>query len=448
MRSTRRLLDRHSSLERYSAAALVILPGLAACGLAASCSSNDDPSPIEAVDAGSDRSTEVRDAAASDDAPFDAPSTPDDQDAAPFDGGPLPVVCASSPCATSLVTTLPPSDSDPSQGFCALLEDGTVACWGANAAGQLGRGGDAVAPDSATAERVSELSDVVQLSHTCAIDKAGSVWCWGTGPFLRGDGGTVSLERAPVKLNLPPAKSVSVGAEVGCAVVDDDVLCWGKNANGQLGRLESVDPTTILGPRPITLPPGAPVREVHVGKAAFLFRDDGVTVSWGANHLLARVSSLAPDPVPMPIALKDISSVDLTSDTACATVAGVGYWWGRATTTLRRDVPEPVAAPEPLVQIATTRPWRWCAVGASGAVYCRGNNASGQAGDGTMKYADEAVEVQGLPGPAAQVRVTADSTCALLTSGKVYCWGANYYGQLGNGKMRVPSLVPSEVVLP
>ena len=53
-----------------------------------------------------------------------------------------------------------------------------------------------------------------------------------------------------------------------------------------------------------------------------------------------------------------------------------------------------------------------------------------------------------LPGPAADVKTTATATCALLTSGKVYCWGSNYYGQLGNGRLKVPSVVPEEVVLP
>jgi len=87
-------------------------------------------------------------------------------------------------------------------------------------------------------------------------------------------------------------------------------------------------------------------------------------------------------------------------------------------------------------------------VGASGSVYCWGNNASGQAGDGTKEYAFEAVKVEGLPEPAAEVKTTADTTCALLTNGKVFCWGANYYGQLGNGEIKVRSLVPQEVVLP
>ena len=47
-----------------------------------------------------------------------------------------------------------------------------------------------------------------------------------------------------------------------------------------------------------------------------------------------------------------------------------------------------------------------------------------------------------------QVKTMPDSTCALLTNGKVYCWGANFYGQLGNGQIRSRSLVPHEVTLP
>jgi alpha-tubulin suppressor-like RCC1 family protein len=62
----------------------------------------------------------------------------------------------------------------------ALLDDGTVSCWGLNNLGQLG-------PDagqgSAAPKPVADLSRVVQLDagcfYTCALRRDGTVWCWG-----------------------------------------------------------------------------------------------------------------------------------------------------------------------------------------------------------------------------------------------------------------------------
>ncbi|MDF2697549.1 MAG: hypothetical protein K0S65_5932, partial [Labilithrix sp.] len=353
------------------------------------------------------------------------------------------------------------------EGFCALLDDGTVACWGANQVGQLGRGEDGGTADSAKPARVAGLADVVELDHSCARDASGGVWCWGEGPFLRNDAGALSSELTPVKLPLPPVTSIGISDFVGCAAVDDGVLCWGNN---QYSQVTSPVSWGGLPAARVELPPGAPVRDVVVGNATFVLREDGTTVSWGANPPLARVSSLNPDPHPAPIVLAGVSSVDVTTSEACAAVGGTGYCWGSidvfpslydAPSERIHALPEPVVAPEPVVQIATTRrlrtivagrdvvqPQRWCAVGVSGAVYCWGLNANGQAGDGTKDYAFRAVKVDGLPGPAVQVKTMPMSTCALLTSGKIFCWGNNLYGQLGNGTIKGQSLVPQEVVLP
>ena len=159
--------------------------------------------------------------------------------------------------------------------------------------------------------------------------------------------------------------------------------------------------------------------------------------------MLARTSSLSPDPYPRAVDLPGIAAMDLRAGEACAAYAGIGYCWTYA----RPGPPEPVAVPEPIVRIATA--WRrWCAVAASGSVYCGGANASGQAGDGTKEHAYEAVAVKSLPAAAVEVRTTETATCVLLTNGKVYCFGANHRGQLGNRAFKVPSLVPVEVVLP
>jgi alpha-tubulin suppressor-like RCC1 family protein len=74
-----------------------------------------------------------------------------------------------------------------------------------------------------------------------------------------------------------------------------------------------------------------------------------------------------------------------------------------------------------------------CAVLASGAVECWGENDVGQLGDGTHVPSLSPVLVAQLGGVAKSVSPGFQSTCALLDTGKVRCWGNNYAGQLGNG---------------
>lgn len=454
MRFTRRLL------ERRFAAALAVVSSFTTAGMVASCSSDDEPRrSFDPADAGTDAFRAPEDAAGGD--------ALRPRDAAPFDAVPLPVVCTVAPCATSLVTTNGTDDFNDdgrSEGFCALLQDGTVACWGGNAGGQLGRGEEAGIVDGPSAARVVGLSNVTALDHTCALDKNGAIWCWGTGPHLIGTD-RATTELAPVKLALPPATKVAVGTTVGCAVIDGGVVCWGWNYNAQIKPWETANSMyDVLPPRAIVLPPGAPIRDLVVGAATFAIRTDGETVSWGANPPLGRVSSLAPDSKPGSVAVRGLSMIDLSVDTACAASGGVGYCWGASTVVLGnpdldRALPMPVVTPEGIVQIATARkvtnyslgvvqPWRWCAIGGSGDVYCGGYNDSGQAGDGTKSYAYEAVKVVGLPAPAAVVKTTPDATCALLTTGKIHCWGSNFFGQLGNGRLKVSSPASQEVILP
>lgn len=463
MRFTRRIPDRHLTSALAAAGVMAAL-----CAMA-SCSSSDDPPVDPGADAAPDGATLPDTGPPTVDAGADSPP-----DAGPFDGAAPTIVCESPSCAISLSTTRGQFSKDfteqyiedPAEGFCALLRDGTVACWGANGNGQLGRGSDVTAPESVTPERVTGVSNVVALDHTCALDNLGKVRCWGRGPFLRDEQGGVTVEASPVELPLPPVARISVGFETGCAIVDGGsrLSCWGANGGGQ------IDPDLSLGVLPardIVLPPGAPLRDVVVGSSTFVIRQDGTALSWGNNPPLGRMSTLFPDPYPQPLDLSGIFVLDLAHQDACAIVGGIGHCWGMSAPRsfadlgkplIRRALPEPIVAPEPIRQIATTdttvetfefraRPSRWCACGVSGAVYCFGANANGQAGDGTKEYALEAVKVN-LPSPAVEVKVAPTATCALLTTGKVFCWGSNFSGQLGFGKLKEPSLVPKEVVLP
>jgi hypothetical protein len=63
---------------------------------------------------------------------------------------------------------------------CALLQDHTVACWGANDVGQLG---DATANDHISPVAVSGVSGATDVAtggdHACALVAGGGVLCWG-----------------------------------------------------------------------------------------------------------------------------------------------------------------------------------------------------------------------------------------------------------------------------
>ena len=87
--------------------------------------------------------------------------------------------------------------------------------------------------------------------------------------------------------------------------------------------------------------------------------------------------------------------------------------------------------------------YQTCWITPTGAGYCWGLNARGQLGDGTTADHRVPTAVAGgltlkqiaagglliVSGPG----YGASHTCALTTAGAAYCWGANDYGQLGNG---------------
>jgi alpha-tubulin suppressor-like RCC1 family protein len=140
---------------------------------------------------------------------------------------------------------------------CALLSDGSVKCWGYAMDGELGLGdvnargrvagqmGDALpAVDLGTGRTARSISANGQ--HTCAVLDDGSVKCWGHNFYGElGLGDTVDRGNAAGQMgdNLPAvdlggmaAVSVVAGYHDTCATLRDaTVRCWGYNNDGELG---------------------------------------------------------------------------------------------------------------------------------------------------------------------------------------------------------------------
>ena len=141
---------------------------------------------------------------------------------------------------------------------CALLDDGTVKCWGYNYLGHLGLGdtqnrgddpgemGDNLpAVDLGTGKAATAIT--VGYDHTCALLADGSVKCWGHNGFGQlGQGHTNALGDDPDEMgdNLPPidlgtgksAVAINAGRYHTCALLDDgSAKCWGGGSYGLLG---------------------------------------------------------------------------------------------------------------------------------------------------------------------------------------------------------------------
>jgi alpha-tubulin suppressor-like RCC1 family protein len=201
-----------------------------------------------------------------------------------------------------------------SEHTCARLDNGAVKCWGSNYAGQLGLGdtrnrgdepgemGDALPPVDLGPGRTA-----VQVSsghaHTCAVLDDGSLKCWGSNREGQlGLGDTVSRGDRPGSMgsSLPPvnlgtgrrALRVACGEARTCAVLDDGTLrCWGRNFSGELGLGDSLprgDKATDVGRLPVVdLGTGRTVMQLDLGAKwhSCAVLDDGSVKCWGGNGL-------------------------------------------------------------------------------------------------------------------------------------------------------------------
>jgi alpha-tubulin suppressor-like RCC1 family protein len=130
---------------------------------------------------------------------------------------------------------------------CALLADGTVACWGNNNEGELGNGTMmAVVGPVAVTGLDSVVAITATTANTCALRGDGTVWCWGIG--------APQTSAVPLQVHgVDNAIAVSAGEFFTCALRSDaTVSCWGTNDYGQLGNGTTSDSTT---PVQVTLAP-------------------------------------------------------------------------------------------------------------------------------------------------------------------------------------------------
>lgn len=238
-----------------------------------------------------------------------------------------------SPVVVSGLTTGVRSIASGAYHSCALLDNGTVRCWGQNDYGELG---DGSTTDRTTPVQVASLANVVKISagtrHTCALTSAGAALCWGVNTYGQLGDGTQTFRTSPVAVSGLGAgvADISAGGYHTCAVLTTgEARCWGWNQYGQLGDTSATVRTTAAA---------VPGLQANISKVAggqmhsCAITKTGAVMCWGTNsdYRLGRgTSTNAPFAAQVTDLAAGVQSISAGMSHTCVVLAGQkAQCWG------------------------------------------------------------------------------------------------------------------------
>ena len=304
-----------------------------------------------------------------------------------------------------------------------LNSSGRIFTWGNNANGQLGNGTTGTATNkSAPVEITASFNlnageTIAQMSlggnHTLVLSSNDRIFTWGYNLYGQLGDGTLTVKNTPLEItssfNLIGSETitqVSSGGNHSSAISSNGrVFTWGYNLYGQLGDGSTIDKTT----------------PVEITTGFNLIGSETITqVALGNNHSIA------------------ISST------------GRIFTWGYNNngqlgdgTTIDKNTPLNITSTgfnlnlgETITQVSLGDSHS-SALSSTGRVFTWGLNSFGRLGDGTTINRSQPVDItSGFvsdSGTITKIELGNQNSSALTSTGRVFTWGLNGLGQLGDG---------------
>ena len=302
-----------------------------------------------------------------------------------------------------------------------ITSEGRVFTWGENKYGQLGDGTNVNKFTLVEITNQFELSGdekIISISlgkhHSVALTNEGRVFTWGRNNVTQLGNGTIIDSNIPVEITAQFNLSVNDQITAVAANYDNSgaitslgkIYTWGENKAGQLGNGSTnryFSPVEITSQFPLNETDG--VNKISIGNNFFaVSTNKGRIFTWGYNDEGQLGTGTKDERSLIPIEI--FADIYLNMGEVFADIS-LGDKHSAAVTNY-------------------------------GRIFTWGDNVSGQLGDGTNIDSSVPLEITSqfdinVEEKIINVDLGNNHSAALTSSGKLYTWGHNINGQLGNG---------------
>lgn len=301
----------------------------------------------------------------------------------------------------------------------AIKTDGTLWLWGSNYLGQLG--------DNTSANRSSPVQIVgggtdwdkvaVGLFHTAAIKTDGTLWTWGYGFYGQLGNDERFATSSPIQTVAGGTNwyEVATGAWNTFGIKTDGTLWgWGLNSANQLG-LGAGAPVFISSPVQ-TFILGSTWKQVNAGyNHTLAVKTDGSLWTWGYNSF-GELGNNTNIPNSVPTQVNDPGFYWEKVSAGFNHSAGLGYFTVTPTPTITPSPTPSGATPEPTPSVTPT-PTLTPSVTPSPTLSASPTPSPTPSPS---------------PTPTPTASPTPSPTATAVVAYRLFAWGANYYGSIGD----------------